>query len=99
MSNIQFKLSDQNRGSFFIEDNGEKLAEMVIAISDGNLIVYHTEVSSKLKGQGIGAQLMQKMSEYARSNKLKIVPLCGFVHAQFKRHEDEYKDIWNKKWR
>jgi predicted GNAT family acetyltransferase len=99
MNEIQLKLNEQNRGAFVIENGDEKLAEMNIAISDGNLIVFHTEVSEKLKGQGIGVKLVSEMIDYARKNQLKVVPLCTFVHTQFKRREDQYADIWNKEWR
>ncbi|HTF19774.1 MAG TPA: GNAT family N-acetyltransferase [Chryseolinea sp.] len=99
MSTIQLKLNDQKRGAFFIEEGDERLAEMVIAISDQRLIVYHTEVSEKLRGQGIAGKLLDQMVVYARSNGLKVVPLCPYVHAQFKRHAELYKDIWDQNWK
>jgi predicted GNAT family acetyltransferase len=36
------------------------------------------------------------MVEHARKNKLKVIPLCTYVHVQFKRHPDEYADVWNR---
>jgi uncharacterized protein len=98
MDNIQLKLDDARRGAFFIETEGERVAEMEIAISNGNLTVYHTEVAEALKGQGIASKLLSTMVSYARANKLKVIPLCPYVHAQFKRHPEEYADIWNKHW-
>jgi uncharacterized protein len=98
MDNIQLKLDDAARGAFVIETEGERVAEMEIAISNGNLTVYHTEVAEALKGQGIASKLLSTMVSYARANKLKVIPLCPYVHAQFKRHPEEYADIWNKHW-
>ena len=98
MTGIELRLSENGRGAFVIEEAGEQLAEMAISIAGDNLTVYHTEVSDKLKGQGIGSQLLERMVNYARDNKLKVIPLCPFVHAQFKRHPEKYADIWNKTW-
>jgi uncharacterized protein len=98
MNAIELKLNDAKRGGFVLEENGERLAEMGVGIQEENLIVYHTEVSDKLKGQGIGAKLITEMVAYARGNNLKVVPLCPYVHAQFKRHPEQYQDIWNKQW-
>jgi predicted GNAT family acetyltransferase len=98
MADIELKLSNTGRGAFIIEEAGEQLAEMAISIAGDNLTVYHTEVSDKLKGHGIGSQLLERMVNYARDNKLKVIPLCPFVHAQFKRHPEKYADIWNKTW-
>jgi uncharacterized protein len=96
MNDINLKLQDNGRGAFVLENGDETLAEMVIGIDRGNLIVYHTEVSDKLKGQGVAKKLLDTMVAYAREHQLKVVPLCQFVNAQFKRHPDQYADIWNK---
>ena len=98
MSDIALKLDTDGRGSFFIDQAGERLAEMVISITDNNLTVFHTEVSEKLKGQGIASKLLSTMADYAREHKLKVIPLCPYVSAQFKRHPELYNDIWNKDW-
>jgi len=98
MNDITLKLDADGRGSFFIDQAGERLAEMVIRIADNNLTVFHTEVSEKLKGQGIASKLLSTMVDYAREHQLKVIPLCPYVSAQFKRHPEQYNDIWNKDW-
>ena len=98
MNAIELKLNESKRGGFVIEENGERVAEMGVGIQNENLVVYHTEVSDQLKGQGIGSKLLAEMVGYARKNNLKVVPLCPYVHAQFKRHPEQYQDIWNKHW-
>jgi len=98
MSPIELKLNEHHRGAFVIEEGGERLAEMAIAISAGNLIVYHTEVSDKLRGQGIASKLLEHMVAYARKEQLKVVALCPYRNAQFKRHPEQYGDIWNQNW-
>ena len=98
MQDIELKLNDAGRGAFVIEQDGTRIAEMEIAIRDGNLTVYHTEVAEKLKGQGVATKLLSTMVAYAREKKLKVIPLCPYVLAQFKRHPDQYNDIWNQSW-
>jgi predicted GNAT family acetyltransferase len=98
MHEIKLKLEANGKGAFVIDDNNERVAEMAIGIAGGNLTVYHTEVSEKLKGQGIATKLLETMVEYARANKLKVIALCPYVHAQFKRQPEQYADIWNRNW-
>ena len=99
MNQVQFKINEKGRGKFFIEENGEQLGEMEIGITGKNLVAYHTEVLPKAEGKGLAKQLLESMVEYARSNKLKVIALCPYVHAQFKRHEDLYSDIWEKSYK
>jgi predicted GNAT family acetyltransferase len=98
MEEIQLKLEPNGQGAFFIEREGERLAEMVMAVDDKNLTVFHTEVSPKLKGEGIGIKLLTTMVDYARKHRLKVIALCPFVNAQFKRHPELYADVWNQDW-
>src|SRR4030095_104741 len=96
MSLVQLQVNDKGRGKFFIEENGEQLGEMEIAVTGKNLIAYHTEVLPKAEGKGLAKQLLTAMVDYARSKNLKVIALCPYVFAQFKRHEDLYGDIWEK---
>ena len=98
MNDIKLKLKDNGQGAFVIEDGDVRLAEMEMAVNNGNLTIYHTEVADELKGKGVATQLLSTMAAYAREKQLKVIPLCPYVLAQFKRHEDQYADIWNKSW-
>jgi predicted GNAT family acetyltransferase len=69
---------------------------MAVAISGDDLIVYHTEVAPKAEGKGLAKNLLTEMVSYARKYGLKVVPLCPYVHAQFKRHPEDFEDIWKK---
>jgi predicted GNAT family acetyltransferase len=94
MADIQLSLNDKQHGSFFIQEGEEKIAEMVIAIAGSNLTVYHTEVVPEEEGKGLAHELLVYMVEYARQHQLKVIPLCPYVHAQFKRHPELYQDLW-----
>jgi predicted GNAT family acetyltransferase len=96
MDEIKLNLNAKGHGAFYIKDGEEQIGEMVVGISGPNLTVYHTEVSTKDEGKGYAKKLLNAMVDYARSNHLKVIPLCPYVHAQFKRHPEEYADVWNK---
>ena len=96
MSDVQLVLNSKGHGAFLIMEGRDKIAEMVIAADAQNITVYHTEVSPEAEGKGLAKKLLEEMVAYAREKKLSVIPLCPFVHAQFKRHPDEYADIWNK---
>jgi uncharacterized protein len=98
MSEIELKLDSNGKGAFVIGEGNDRVAEMAIGISGGNMTVFHTEVSDKLKGQGVAAKLLSTMVQYARDNNLKVIALCPYVSAQFKRHPEQYQDIWNQHW-
>lgn len=94
MENIKLELDSKNIGQFIITAEGEKLGEMDILISGGTLTVFHTEVLPKVEGKGLAKKLFESMVNYARKNNLKVVALCPFIFAQFKRNPQQYIDIW-----
>ncbi len=92
---MEVKQSDNGKkGSFYIETDKTKVAEMTYthAIPD-KIIIDHTEVSDALKGQGIGYKLIDAAIVYIRANNLKVIPLCPFANAFFKKRAQEYADI------
>ncbi len=55
---------------------------------DYRIIIDHTEVAESQKGKGLGKKLVYHSAEYARENKLKILPLCPFARTVFRRNKD-----------
>lgn len=96
MEDVTLKLNEQGQGTFVIMEGDEQMGEMVIDINGNNLTVYHTEVLPKAEGRGYAKKLLEAMVNYARSHQLKVVPLCPYVYAQFKRHPELYDDVWKK---
>jgi len=59
----------------------------------GNVLtILHTEVPKELEGHGIGSALVRGVLDIARSQGLKVVPVCPFAKAYIERHP-EYADL------
>ncbi|SDI60155.1 hypothetical protein SAMN05421846_11089 [Chryseobacterium taeanense] len=84
------------RGEILLFSDDNKAGKMDISVMGNKLTVYHTEVSEEHAGKGFAKILLDKLVSYARENDLKIVPLCPYVHAQFKRNPEQYNDVWLK---
>lgn len=82
------------KGEIQLFSDDKKAGKMDISVIGKKLTVYHTEVDPEFEGKGFAKILLERLVSYARENDLKIVPLCPFVHAQFKRHPEEYNDVW-----
>lgn len=84
-------------GEVQLFSDDKKAGKMDISVADGKLRVYHTEVSAEYEGRGFAKLLLDQLVSYARENNLRIIPLCPYVLAQFKRNPEEYVDVWLKK--
>ncbi|MFD2602674.1 GNAT family N-acetyltransferase [Flavobacterium suzhouense] len=96
MTEIKLEIDEKKHGAFNLYEDNTKIGEMVISLRDDKLTVYHTEIDSSTEGKGYAKLLLQEMVSYSRNNNLKVITLCPYVHAQFKRHPEEYADIWLK---
>lgn len=68
-----------NKGSFYFEKEGERLAEMTFSkAGPEKIIIDHTEVSDTLRGTGMGVKLVEYAVEYARKIKSKSF-LCALL--------------------
>jgi predicted GNAT family acetyltransferase len=61
-------------------------------LSDGRLVLPHVEAPPALRGTGAAGRLMEGVLTLARERGLKVIPLCGYAAAYFRRH-DEWRDL------
>jgi predicted GNAT family acetyltransferase len=89
---IQFK-DDGKKGQFFIETDGNIVAEMTyVWAGPHKIIIDHTLVDKSLQGQKVGNQLLHQVVLLAREKQIKILPLCPFASAVFSK-TPEYEDV------
>ncbi|MBF6607403.1 MAG: N-acetyltransferase [Flavobacterium sp.] len=80
---------DGTKGSATAQDNGTRAGMMTYSIAGPELIIIdHTDVEPAYNGKGIGKQMLYKIVEIARDKNIKIIPLCPFAAAMFKKSED-----------
>jgi predicted GNAT family acetyltransferase len=80
---------DQTKGSAVAKENEMIAGKMTYSIASANFIIIdHTEVDPSFKGKGVGKQLLYKIVEMARERDIKILPLCPFANAMFKKLAD-----------
>ncbi len=48
----------------------------------------HTEASESMRGTGVALALVERLIADARSEGFRIIPLCPYVLAQYRRHPD-----------
>jgi predicted GNAT family acetyltransferase len=81
------------KGIFYVEFDGSIGAELFYHIdSKGNMVIEHTEVGKKFEGKGVGKRLVTTAVEYARTQGMKIIPLCPYANSVFKR-TPEWQDL------
>ncbi len=81
------------KGTFYIEEDGGRLAELqYFASGPGKMTIYHTEVSPKFRGEGIGEDLVAEAVKFARENELHIIPTCSYA-KKIIDETPEYQDI------
>ena len=81
-------MQEGNNGVFYIEENGNNVAEMTYQLKGENtMVINHTEVDESLRGKNIGYKLVNEGVKFARREKLKIVPVCKFARSVFDRNE------------
>lgn len=75
------------------ENRFESEVEGHLSVADyerrGDEIVFtHTFVPSELRGRGVAAKLVRAALEYAREQRLRVVPACSYVADYIARHPE-----------
>lgn len=83
----------KNKGAFFIEEDGDWIAEMTYyREGQRKIVIDHTEVDESLKGKGVGKKLVEAAVKFAEKNNLLIKPVCPFAKKVLESDE-KYEDV------
>lgn len=81
-----------SKGRYVYRADGAEAEVTYSRAGDGIVIIDHTGVPDVFRGQGVGAALVARAVEDSRSQGRKVMPLCPFAAAQFRRHP-EWADV------
>ncbi|HLW32179.1 MAG TPA: GNAT family N-acetyltransferase [Aequorivita sp.] len=85
-----------SKGFAIATEDGKTAGKMTYSVPSTNFIIIdHTEVDEAFGGKGVGKQLLYKIVAMAREKDLKIMPLCPFAAAMFKKLDD-IQDVLKK---
>lgn len=89
---FQLQKVSENKLAFVYKQDGEQLAEITWKQEGQVMVMDHTYVSDKLRGQGVAKKLLDRAADYARENNYKMVAVCSYVVAAFEK-SDAYDDV------
>ncbi|WP_072395839.1 GNAT family N-acetyltransferase [Hyphomicrobium sp. CS1GBMeth3] len=68
-------------------------AELTFTVRAADVIsADHTEAPDTLRGTGVALALVEHLIADARAKGFKVIPLCPYVQAQYKKHP-EWNDV------
>lgn len=75
-----------NRGAFFIERQGRRVAELTYSRRSASLVnIDHTEVDPSLRGQGVARLLLDAAVRWARETQTRFTTTCPYATVTFAR--------------
>jgi uncharacterized protein len=92
MSQTELIVTHNPKASRFELEKDGHLAVLEYLLEPGKIVFTHTGVPEALGGQGLGSLLARAGLDYARAQKLSVVPLCSFIAGYIQKHP-EYQDL------
>jgi predicted GNAT family acetyltransferase len=72
------------RGAFYVEVDGQRLAEQVYRRLDAQrIVIVHTEVDVKLRGLGVARKLLDTLVAWARTTGTRVSATCVYAQRVF----------------
>lgn len=83
---------DLDRGRYVMTVDGVAAGFVDYRDREGVVWLDHAEVDPGRRGQGLGAELVERTLQRLRSERRAVVPLCGYV-ARYVREHPEHADL------
>jgi predicted GNAT family acetyltransferase len=73
--------AEASGGRFVLERDGRHLGELAYRRRGEVVVLVHTEVDPSLRGIGAARRLVDRAVEWARADRLRLVPVCRFARG------------------
>ncbi len=83
---------DAKSRKFFVMLESEE-AVLNYHLQENVIDFYHTFVPESGRGKGIAEKLVKAGFEYAREQKLKVIPTCPYISGTFLNRHPEYQPL------
>ena len=71
---------------FVLRINGERLGFLEFTRPEvGVMRIEYVEVSPRLRGTGLGKQIVEKAVAFAKDSDLRVIPICSYARAVIQR--------------
>ncbi len=78
------QVDDGKHGVFKLIQDDLVAGEMAYTwAGDSMLIIDHTDVNERFRGQGVGRKLLDELIAFVRERQVKVIPLCPFAKSVF----------------
>ena len=85
----------ERNGTFFVEREGRRVAELTYRMMGATAVVDHTWVDPNLRGGKLAPRLVDAVVDWARRESRTISPACSYVRMVMDRKPDDYRDVRN----
>lgn len=83
--------NNQNLSRFELESQGH-ITFANYRLEKNILFIDYVFAPEELRGTGAAGKLMKEICDFAKTENLKITPICGYAVAWLKKHKD-YHDL------
>lgn len=83
---------DASASRFILQRDGTEIGELTYQRRDGRAALLQTYVRPDLRGQGSARALVLAAVDWARTEHLKLTPLCWYTQVVLERG-DEFLDV------
>lgn len=80
---------DAEGGRYWMRlESGEEAYLSYTHAGENIISINHTMVPRAFRGHGVAQKLVNRAIADAKANDRRIVPVCSYVEAQFRRHKE-----------
>ena len=80
------------RGQFHLQRGAHRVGYLDYSLSGDTMRIHYVEVDPALRGTGLGRKLIDEAVAWARQERKRIVPICGYARSVLQR-TPEFADV------